>query len=280
MACSAYAEQLGWNRHPPPIALPSVSRYPRTRSNRACRAGQPDAQATAESRRPDPPAVKARSSRHRRALLACPKAPPGTWTSGCPAGPRRRRRNLLRSVAKGPATPPSSAVAPGCAPQRLRRGGPRRSPRGPALPLVGRTVPSAFPALAAPPGSPVGRRRRAGASRPSPARGVRWRSFDASAFPSGRGAMRRPVRGPWRAGGPGSGAPPGSASGCGTRGSSSACDCSAERCVSQVLGSRGEQHQSIEPLAMGARPSIPAGSPQKGRQDPFLALAGAKSPAL
>jgi hypothetical protein len=36
-----------------------------------------------------------------------------------------------------------------------------------------------------------------------------------------------------------------------------------------------------QPVAMGAlRLSIPTGSPQKGRQDPFLALAAAKSPAL
>ncbi len=57
-----------------------------------------------------------------------------------------------------------------------------------------------------------------------------------SGLPLREGAMRRPVRDPWRAGGPGSGAPPGSASGCGTRGSSSAFDCSAGTCAS--LGPR------------------------------------------
>jgi hypothetical protein len=52
----------------------------------------------------------------------------------------------------------------------------------------------------------------------------------------GKAATRRPARGPWPAGGPGSDAPPGSASGCGTRGSSSACGCSVGMCAS--LGPR------------------------------------------
>ncbi len=61
------------------------------------------------------------------------------------------------------------------------------------------------------------------------------------------------LRDPCSVAGPGSSGRRACASGHGNRGSSSACDCSAERCASCVLGSRGEPPSRPSTRSLGAR---------------------------